>query len=299
MKQWIFGILFIVSSANAHTLHFDTKSFQLDTQKHTSPALATIIGEQKFYGALYPGTAPASTMHLQYGSEYWLGQNCKPGTYSDDGLSACTDCGIEHYCTGGMHRARCKYGAIACPDITHSTDTSENSPINKFLSLNEVYQFVPETDSSAWHQISCCNTQYPAVSPSNSDALNNPDNACATGTIGPGAYLFMAYYPHSNKTDCISGAKNTFSNAYIILFDHPVSYASIHGNNVFQHFIDTEHPNYTKWTISSTPLSQWGRNENQTNILNIINLINSLDDKSNSALCVYELEMSGIPTPNI
>lgn len=282
----IFLFIFCTASnAIGATLHMGDKLFRLSTHKNTSPALATIIGDQYFYGALYSGPATSDTAHIQYGNEYWLGQNCEPGTYSENGTTECINCGIGHYCTGGIHRATCTYGAISCNNTIHSMDPSENAPLNRFLTLDEVNKFFPVTDFSDWRLLSNCGEHLGATS----DDLTSPNilsKACASGTIGPGAYLFVTRYRGggvSSFTDCVSDTYGGITSAFIAVFNHPVGYASIHGVSIFQHFVDTEHAQYETYTISSS--RGWNTNRNETNISNLINL-----PEESRLLAVYELK---------
>ena len=223
-----------------------------------------------------------------------MGQNCPAGTYSPDGIMPCQNCGIGHYCTGAMTRTPCTYGAISCQGINHASDPAmpAGAPINKLMTLDEVNEFIPTTDATQWRKISCCaSPQYTELTPGNPSALNYAKYACATGTIGPGTYLFITHYTNSswtNSIDSITGNTGSKTSAIIAIFDHPVSYASMHGNSIFQHFIDIEHPTYTKWTFSTAPVNgNWNQPDtNETNILNIINLI----ELGWANLCVYELK---------
>lgn len=275
----------VCSTASAHVLHIGDKTFQLDAIKRTSPALCVGLADGVFYGTLYSGDAPGPTMHVWRGaSEYWLGQNCVAGKYSETGMSACTDCGVGHYCTGGSHRAACTHGAISCSGTGATTDAPmpASAPVNKFMTLDEVNEFMPVTDFSDWRQISCCSVWISSATSAQPETLNNVSNACASGTIGPGTYLFTMYYNASGETGAPSA--NIYYHAVIAVFDHPVAYASIHGNNIYQHFVDTEHSQYTARTISTRPIGSWQVNKNETNITNI----SDLPEVQN--LCVFELK---------
>lgn len=258
------------------TLHIGNKSFRLDTQKRTSPSLATIIDNQYFYGVLYPGTAPTPTAYVQYDDKYWIGQNCPAGTYSANGIDPCIQCGIGHYCTGANQRNSCTYGAIACPDATNETDAPSpiDAPINQTMTLDDVNKLIPETDITQWRMLSCC-SYYVYADINNPSSLNDVNNACATGTIGPGTYLFIARYT--------STSNSIISSEHIAVFDHPVSYASIHGSNIFQHFIDLNHTTYTEYTFSTMP-GYWYNNKHAANVQNIQSVVGDHN------LCVFELK---------
>lgn len=291
MKRWIFYILCVTSSANAHTLHIGNSVIELSNVKHTSPGLAVRISDQILYGALYSDTAPQNTLRIKYNNtNYWLGQYCAPGTYAPTGTNTCIPCGIGHYCTGGHARASCTYGAISCNGTNHSTDpttVATDAPINTFLTLDQVNEFIPTTDFSDWHQVSRC-ADYLGAAFNDPDSLRGTSHACAHGTIGPGTYLFIARYGPSQYVsefnDSINGTNAQITNAFIVVFDHPVGYASIHGIDVFQHFVDTEHPEYQDPVISSTPVYGWKKNINATNISNLTDLPNDIK------LYVYELK---------
>ncbi len=291
MKRLIV-IYFISCTTNAwaHFLHIDDLSFALNKNKTTRPALAISIDGTTFYGALYTGTAPDKTLHINHGDSYWLGQNCKAGTYSDTGVSQCRNCTIGHYCPGGIAHIACTYGAISCPGTNYSTDPTmpSGAPINQLMTMDEVNKFIPVTDYSDWKEISCCASQNNNATASNPASLNNAQNACTHGTIGPGTYLFVARYVSASllttNTDSVNGNEKSITNASIAIFDHTVSYASIHGNSIYQHFIDTEHTTYTEYTFSTAPVGGWLINQNNTNILNLTEI------PAKFLLCVYELK---------
>ncbi|MDE6477971.1 MAG: hypothetical protein K2L94_01850 [Alphaproteobacteria bacterium] len=279
--------------AYAATLHYGTHTVPLTPLKQTSPALAINFGGATYFGALFDDAAPTDTLRINIGGvKYWLGEFCTPGTYAPADTNTCIACGMGHFCTGGHHRAPCTYGAISCPGINHATDAAlpSGATINKFLTLDDVNRFIPTTDISDWRKISCCVKHFPEASPSNPDTLNNVQYACATNTIGPGTYLFLTHYNNAkwvDRTDCITQDPGSMSNAVIAVFDHPVSYASIHGYSIFQHFIDIDHPTYTKWTYSTAPTNgSWSTaNANETNVTNLASILDVV-----LTLCVYELK---------
>ncbi len=285
-------IALYATNANAVALHIGDASIPLSNTKNTSPALAVNVRDKIYYGALFSDSPASKTLRIEYkGTNYWLGEFCAPGTYAPSGTNTCIACGIGHYCTGGHHRQSCTYGAIGCPGTQHALDGAlpDGAPINAFMTLTQVNEFIPVTDADQWKKLSCCSAQHSVATPNNPSELNNIQNACATGTIGPGTYLFSTHYELSTwvRIDSITGNIGSMSNAVIAVFDHPVSYASIHGDNIYQHFIDTEHPTYTEWDISTAPVGGWTTvNKNDTNISDIINIIGS----ATYSLCVYELK---------
>ncbi len=298
MKNWLLlTIVLYATNANALSLHIGDASVPLSDTKNTSPALAVNVRDKTYYGALFADAPASKTLRIEFkGTDYWLGEFCAPGTYAPSGTNTCIACGVGHYCTGGHHRESCTYGAIGCPGTQNALDGAlpDGAPINNLMTLAQVNEFIPVTNADQWQKISCCNApQWAEAKPSNPSALNNAQYACATGTIGPGTYLFFTHYKSGSLgtvIDSINGETYSMSNAVIAVFDHPVSYASIHGISIFQHFIDTEHPTYTEWDFSTAPVTGWNTvNTNETNISNIINIKNSASSKW-SNLCVYKLK---------
>lgn len=274
-------------------LHYENTSIRLDTVRRTIPALTIGLADGVYYGSLNAGNAPAGALHV---GNQWVAQNCAPGTYSVDGLSACTDCGLGHYCTGGMHRAACTYGAIGCPGANETADGARpaGAPINTFMNLDDVKKYIPATDISQWRMVSCCREQSPGgvfADWHNPETLNDARAACANGTLGPGTYLFTTQYSYSDgrdtPIDSIAGGVGNAS-AFIAVFDHSVGYRSIHGNSLFQHFVDTNNAAYQSWTISTAPTDgNWFVNKNETNVSNIPD---SPLYSSPYMMCVFELK---------
>ncbi|MBD5400585.1 hypothetical protein HDR61_02470 [bacterium] len=275
------------TAARSSELRIGDNVYQLDTQKRTTPALGFYNGEKTVYGALYTGAPPGKTLHVYNGNKYWMGQNCVAGAYSSDGLEICRPCTIGHYCPGGRDKITCTNGAFSCREKNLNVEgvSPNGAPLNKFMNIDEVNEFMPATDFSEWKEISCCGNKVD----DGTGGSANISRACAHGTIGPGTYLFVARYSLTTLTepDSISGINGTNANAFIAVFDHPVGYASIHWNNVLQHFVDTEHAQYEAYTMSTTPLYAWQVNKNETNVSNLT----EWGITENSAwMCVFELE---------
>lgn len=285
MKRCFFIYLFLLICTDAfgYSLHAAGKAFQLDAIKRTPHAIGVSVGGAVVYGALYPGTAPGVTMHVRMDEEYWLGQNCPAGQYSENGISACTDCTIGHYCPGGRDKKTCTYGTFSCPGTGATTDgpMPDGAPLNKFMTLDEVNEFVPATDISQWRKISCCASQV-----SHNGDVNDIANACASGDLGPGTYLFVNRYTVSGYKDSLTGESTGISNAHIAVFDHTVQYRTVTTMNIFQHFIDTENYPYQSWTITDAmPFREfWKADTNETNVSNLTSAV------SYNNMCIYELK---------
>ncbi len=279
--------------AYAATLHYGTHTVPLAPLKQTSPALAINFGGATYFGALFTGAAPTDTLRINIGGvKYWLGEFCAPGTYAPADTNTCIACGMGHFCTGGHHRAPCTYGAISCPGINHATDAALPSgaggAVNVFMTLDDVNTYIPSTDITQWAKISCCSTWGAGgvwATSEQPDTLNDIRTACVNNIIGPGTYLFVARYPSDiyGYTDCLSGTPG-LSNAFVAVFDHAVGHRIIHGNNVFQHFVDVNNAPYQSWTISTAPVGHWLQNTNQTNVSNIPAQATGL------TMCVFELK---------
>lgn len=277
--------------AYAATLHYGTHTVPLAPLKQSSPALAINFGGATYFGALFDDAAPTDTLRINIGGvKYWLGEFCAPGTYAPADTNTCIACGMGHFCTGGHHRAPCTYGAISCTGINHATDAAlpAGAAVNVFMISDDVNTYIPPTDITQWAKISCCSTYAPggALADSNiPDSLNNKNTACADGIIGPGTYLFVARYPTTqfDTSDCMTATPG-LSNAFVAVFDHAVGHRIIHGNNVFQHFVDVNNAPYQSWTISTAPVGHWLQNTNQTNVSNIPAQATGL------TMCVFELK---------
>ena len=279
MKWFVFAFVIMFSaSANARVLHFGNASVTLDTVRHTTPSLAVGIDGDVWYGAMYSSDAPAGALRMRVNStDYWVGKWCVPGRYLKNN-SECTDCGMGYYCTGGLHRAVCTYGAIGCPGNSFSTNAVASAAgmahVNQFMTLDAVEKFIPKSDMSAWRLVKSCAKMNANITSSNMDEFS-VDDMCMGGTIGPGTYLFVARYKGpgiSNRPDIIDaldGRSASVSYAYMAVFDRPVGFAAIWGNNIIQFFIDTAHETYVSATTSYAPAGQWNTNTNQTNITGI------------------------------
>lgn len=283
--------------ARATTLHFGNNSMVLGTKKLTAPALGVTINGITYWGALYDGAAPGTGLRIRTNdTDYWLGQNCAAGLYSENGLTACQNCGPGYFCTGGRDRTACTYGAIGCPGANETADGARpaGAPVNTFMNLDDVKKYIPATDISQWRMVSCCREQSPGgvfADWHNPETLNDARAACANGTLGPGTYLFTTQYSYSDgrdtPIDSIAGGVGNAS-AFIAVFDHSVGYRSIHGNSLFQHFVDTNNAAYQSWTISTAPTDgNWFVNKNETNVSNIPD---SPLYSSPYMMCVFELK---------
>ena len=170
----------------------------------------------------------------------------------------------------------------------HRHQLPAGAAVNVFMTSDDVNTYIPPTDITQWAKISCCSTYAPggALADSNiPDSLNNKNTACADGIIGPGTYLFVARYPTTqfDTSDCMTATPG-LSNAFVAVFDHAVGHRIIHGNNVFQHFVDVNNAPYQSWTISTAPVGHWLQNTNQTNVSNIPAQATGL------TMCVFELK---------
>jgi hypothetical protein len=207
---------------------------------------------------------------------------CNPGTYLRSYSEACVNCGIGHYCQGGSHRSSCTGGAIACNGVNHTADVlADSSLVNRVLTMSEVEENIPDTDITQWKRLSCC-----AHGSGDLSTINTPGTGCAHGSIGPGTYLFVSRYVTAvgaavDKLDSLDGSENV-SSVYIGIFDHAVGYKTIHANNVFNNFVDTENAEFVSYTIK-IPVDPWYRNENVSNISNIPSEVGAYN------ICVYEL----------
>lgn len=293
MKQCLLIVIVIFTThANAHILHIGNTSVPLSENKNTSPALAVDMDNKIYWGALYTDTAPANTLRIQIDdTNYWLGEYCTPGTYAAAGTNTCIACGIGHYCTGGHARKTCTYGAVSCPGTTHSTDApppdGATAAINNFMSQEQVNQYIPPTDISQWEILSCASNMCSADS-TNPDTINLPGVYTTEGTIGPGTYLFIARYLGNafiQTPDSLEPDKKGTTTIKMAVFNKPVGVRAIHGNNIFQFFVDTEHAPYQAYTISSTPIGAWPQNTNASNVSNIPSVI-----PLSYSLCVLELK---------
>lgn len=154
--------------------------------------------------------APADTIHISYdNTEYWVAPWCAWRGYMPAGTSKCVDIPAD--------------------------------ALNRFLSMNEVEQYIIPTDISQWELISSCEQQYCIINGDTDLYRNSPDCACAMGTLQPGTYLFYEYY--DNERDMIT------PKAQIAIFDHAVGYMSVHAAGVFENVIDTTHATFQSYTM--------------------------------------------------
>jgi hypothetical protein len=248
-------------------------SVPLTAIKQTTPSLVILMNGTKHYGAMISGTAPSDAIKINKdGTTYWIGSYCAPGKYSATGTSACQDCGIGYYCEGGNYsRAACTYGSVSCNGINHAFDPplpGEAPPMNKELTLAQVNQWIPATSFSQWKKISgCSNFQEPGYSAGPVTGFQNSAYGCATGTIGPGTYLFITRtsFCNSGGSDIFSGISRDTTAVRIIIFDHAVSYKIIHVNNSFYPWIDLDHDIFTSHSFA-VPSAGYCSNNNYTNI---------------------------------
>ena len=264
-------------------LHYGNTTIRLDSVRRTEPALAVGFGTGVSYGALYADNAPTGALRI---GDHWLAQNCAPGTYSVDGLSACTDCGLGHYCTGGIHRAACTGGIIGCNGTTATMDAPAPALANKFLTLSDVTANVPPTDIGQWELLAWADGSGTEIWADvyDKNTINDVRSAALHQVIGPGTYLFVAHYTTGGEdVDSVTGIMGSVTTAKIAVFDHPVEYRAIHGGDIFQFFIDTIHTPYQSYTISSAALGQWHANEYECNVSGISHF-------RGTYLAVYELK---------
>jgi hypothetical protein len=210
---------------------------------------------------------------------------CAPGTYmpAQSADYECVDCGLGHYCSGGRHRAVCTGGAIACNGINHTADaTTDANRLNRVLKKDEVVAWIPQTNIGRWGKVSCC-----GVLKNGKLVVDMTGIPCATGTIGPGTYLFVERYgerKNQKEKDPIDGKQNYVSSAHMAVFDHPVGYQSKHGAAIFFTFVDTNNATYKNERLRFPNSNSWYANKNDQNIPDIQLEIKPQD------ICVYELK---------
>ncbi len=283
-----FMLVMLGVGAHGATLHVGDMVLGLDRERRTNPGLAIKFSDTVWWGVLYPGIAPGTTLYV---GDRWVGQNCSAGTYSPDGLATCIDCGVGHYCTGEMHRKTCTYGALACPGTHHETDGKlpNGAPINTRMKLADVEKYIPPTYIDQWQEITCCYTLHMDADYRWPETVNDVNNACASGVIGPGTYLFVTRYPGGDSSDLINGSDSLSggpgkSSAYIAVFDHRVEYRSVNGNNIFHHFVDGAHFPYESYTVAFPDYDNIWANEIAVNVSGIDVTV------SPRSLCVFELK---------
>lgn len=266
----------------AVTLHIGDAQITLSETRHTSPTLVVRIGDARYYGALFSDDAPTGTVRTNIeGTQYWLGEWCAPGTYLPAGASRCADCGLGHYCTGNRHRAACSGGIIGCPGTRATADAAAPAFANRILTADEIAENITPTDLSQWRQISCCKSLYDDYYNTLDKDLSkvNSVQGCAGGPLDTGTYLFTVrtgdWCPAS---DPFSGV-GSFSTD-IMVFDHTVSYKTIHAKNIFYNFLDLDGPEFTGYDVR-VPDHYYCATDIRANV-------DGLADVPR-AICVYEL----------
>ncbi|MDR0741698.1 MAG: hypothetical protein LBF28_02905 [Rickettsiales bacterium] len=242
------------------------------------------MGGKVYYGALGE-TSGQSGLNLSYDSRrYVLSEYCAGGTYSANGVSPCVDCGIGYYCTGGNNRKACAGGAIACNGVNHTLDAAlpaaAASSVDKILTMDEINNFVPATNISQWRRLSCCNRHEGATV--NISHVNDSAFGCATGTIGPGTYLFITRYIGYGTADSLDGGNNSVSSVNMMVFDRKVGYKSMHASSVFDNFVDVNNDVFQSYT-HKIPGGSWNANQNISNVSDIVSEVGY-------NICVYELK---------
>ncbi len=270
----------------ALSLHIGDASVPLSITRNTSPSLAVGIGNTVYFGALFTDVAPTGTLRINIsGTQYWLGEYCAPGTYLPPGEFRCIDCGLGHYCTGGRHRAACSGGIIGCPGTRASADVAAPKFANRLLTADEITANVTPTDLSQWRQISCCATAYEKDYDTlhNDLSLVNTAQGCANNTLSPGTYLFTVRTTSfcNNSVDPLSGHALSAFSANMLIFDHDVSYKTIHASGVYYHFVDTDGPEFTNWDFH-VPQTSFCTNDLRANVDGLNNVPR--------VMCVYELQ---------
>ncbi|MBR1380778.1 MAG: hypothetical protein IJ560_04320 [Alphaproteobacteria bacterium] len=218
---------------------------------------------------------------------------CNPGMWPDG--NKCVDCGYGHYCMGGDHRAVCSGGIVGCNSTRNTTDHGiDERMANRTLTLDEVNNYVPESDMSQWELVSSCLdetliTKQSLIMPEVTDICNTAQTlphvkdttGCNYEPLSPGTYLFTNYL--SVGSFCKNGA--AWSN--IAVFTHPVSYKIIHVCNIWNIFLDTNHSEFTKYNIK-LPQSSVGSNGDYCLRQNISN-VNDASTAGAGGLRVYRL----------
>jgi len=259
----------------AVALYYGSQSTALFPDKKSTPALAVNKSGTIYYGYLATGNA-SGKININYsGNTYNLTAPpaCSPGTYSADGFIPCIDCGLGHYCAGGMQRAACTGGAIGCNGTKHAADVPAPTFANRELTLAEVTANVPSTNFSQWKKLSsCASGSGPIYGQPGHPDTNIP---CATGTIGPGTYLFMVRYSYTGfaGTTDIFGSDSTRSNVRILIFDHPVSYKTFTVTDSFWNWVDLNHTTFTNYSFQ-VPQGSYYQNNNYTNVSGMPGSIN-------------------------
>ena len=279
-----------VSNAFALAFHYDNVSVELTTVKHTSPALHIRDNGILYYGALFSVndyTVPPNVVHVRQpdGSEYFLAPWCDAGQYPSPETNECIPCGYGHYCTGGHHRESCTYGIISCNTTNNTYDppmpSGTDGMYNRALTMAEVNQYVPITDISLYNRLDNHYVWLNCGPNPNDEQLTN-----YTYTLQKGTYLLAHRYPKPGETNAVNGLNNTIGTAYVVVFNHSVSYRPINMCNYFGHYFDTLHVPWQEYDLK-IPSNYYGSNENITNINNVSQVI---DDSLNSTLYIYQLK---------
>ena len=282
-------------AVKTRNLHYGEKSEPLFSDRKSTPALIVQIEEVLHYGYLTPGVVSGKLIiEKSPGERYSLTvpPSCAPGTYSDDSYIPCQPCGIGHYCTGGNNRQACTWGACGCTGTNHTTDNMSPSGcsgiLNREMTLAEVEQWIPVTDMSQWRMLSGCHTQYaPWYGEGTSvPGYMNTAPGCATATIGPGTYLFIIRTGGfcSGNIDMFSGAANSTTNLRIIVFDHPVSYKTLHVTNSYYNWVDLNNTEFTSYSFRVPSPAVFCTNGNYTNITGLPGAANT------TTIYVFELK---------
>lgn len=270
------------------TLHIGNAQVPLSDTRHTSPSLAIGMNGVTYLGALYSDNAPAGTLRLNVGGvQYWLGEYCAPGTYLPSESGVCTECGLGHYCAGGQHRAACSGGIIGCPGTRASADVAAPTFINRELTVDEIWANVPATDLSQWRQISCCATSYSSYFSTLQNDLSavNYVQGCANGVLGTGTYLFTERtwnFCTPSTIDPFTGNVGEAYTAHLMIFEHPVSYKTIHASNYYYQWLDVDGPDFTEWDLH-VPSGFYCAADVRANI-------SGLENVPRGVMCVYELQ---------
>ncbi len=266
-------ILFLSTSAYGVAIHYDKYQTDLTTTKHTTPSLNTIYNGVHYYGALFTNPPPKNTLHfLSNDTTYWLGPWCDAGTYATGG-NQCTQCGIGHYCPGGIERNSCTYGIIGCPNTNHQSDsempTGTENIYNRILTMSEVETYLPPTTLDDWEKI-YLGLRYDSTKPCDMSP-NDPHASEINFILTPGTYLVLHRRygdATSVSSDAICGIPYVAATAYIIIFDHNVSYRPIGACNQIFNYFDTNNTPFKEYTLR-IPDRFHITNENITNINNL------------------------------
>ena len=245
-------------AVKTRNLHYGEKSEPLFSDRKSTPALIVQIEEVLHYGYLTPGVVSGKLIiEKSPGERYSLTvpPSCAPGTYSDDSYIPCQPCGIGHYCTGGNNRQACTWGACGCTGTNHTTDNMSPSGcagiLNREMTLAEVNTYIPVTDMSQWKMLSGCSVMNQSMPCTLPEGGMNTYDGCATGTIGPGTYLFIetGYFNCTGVVDIFNGESGKNTNVRMMIFDRPVSYKTLLGCNSVYNWVDLDHTVFTSYSF--------------------------------------------------